>query len=70
MSEQPMHSAPKDGRWIEVHSTQSDDWFKMQWNPDGNSWNDDCTDLVVTGVWTDGDGWLQPNEVDAWRECG
>lgn len=68
-AEFPIDTAPKDGRTIEVRSSQSGEWFQMHWWPKGTSWNADCSDLIQTGIWTDCDGWLQPNEVDAWREC-
>lgn len=43
------------------------------WNPDGDSWTDEhgnfsgdiCT-LTVTGSWSSGGGWFQPNEVSHW----
>jgi hypothetical protein len=47
------------------------------WNPDGDSWTDElgnldpangeiCT-LTVTGTWSSGGGWFQPNEVTHWQ---
>jgi hypothetical protein len=43
------------------------------WWPEGDSWVDenvdigkDCFTLAVTGVWTSGLGWFQPNEVTHW----
>lgn len=43
------------------------------WNPEGDSWTDEhgnfggeiCT-LTVTGTWSSGGGWFQPNEVTHW----
>ncbi len=43
------------------------------WDPKGDSWTDEsggfigkiCT-LTVTGSWTSGGGWFQPNEVTHW----
>ena len=46
------------------------------WNADGDSWTDEhgnlegpgveiCT-LTVTGTWSSGGGWFQPNEVTHW----
>lgn len=61
------HPAPRDGTWIDVRSRERKQVFRMYWWPEGTSWNADCTELVQTGVWTDDDGWLQPNEVTHWR---
>lgn len=36
------------------------------WWPEGTSWNDDCTDLIQTGVWQAGGGWFEPDEVSHW----
>lgn len=43
------------------------------WNPEGDSWVDefgsldgDAYTLAVTGTWTSGGGWFQPNEVTHW----
>ncbi len=43
------------------------------WNPDGDSWVDECDSfdgdahhLKVTGVWNSRSGWFQPNEVTHW----
>lgn len=43
------------------------------WWPEGNSWVDemcrldgDAYTLAVTGVWSSGTGWFQPNEVTHW----
>ena len=43
------------------------------WNPEGSAWvdadggfNGPRTDLGITGHWTVGSGWLQPDEVDGW----
>ena len=43
------------------------------WWPEGDSWVDEhgqlggnCYELAVTGVWTSGSGWFQPNEVTQW----
>ena len=71
-SDQPIETAPKDGRWIEVLTIPRDInerspmWHRVRWWPEGTSWVGG--DLVQTGVWTDDDGWLQPDEVSHWRE--
>lgn len=44
------------------------------WWPEGDSWTDqygslegeDICQLTVTGVWSSGGGWFQPNEVTHW----
>ncbi len=44
-----------------------------KWNAEGDSWTDEqggfeseiCT-LTVTGTWSSGLGWFQPNEVTHW----
>lgn len=74
---EPITTAPRDGRWIEVLtiSDHIDDttpsaatWFRMKWWQEGMSWVG--SGLAATGAWTDDDGWLlQPNEVSHWREC-
>lgn len=74
MTENPIVTAPKDGRWIEVQTIPDEldnvirpaKWCRVRWWPEGTSWVGD--DLVQTGLWTDGDGWLQPDEVSHWRK--
>jgi len=44
------------------------------WDPEGDSWTDeygqlggeDVCMLTVTGTWSSGGGWFQPNEVTHW----
>lgn len=48
------------------------------WDPEGTSWvnehgqpgglcdGEGCYELAVTGIWTSGGGWFQPNEVTHW----
>ena len=44
-----------------------------EWDPEGDSWVDEHGDingtaytLAVTGTWSSGTGWFQPNEVSHW----
>jgi hypothetical protein len=40
--------------------------FEVTWNAKGNSWVDG--ELEETGTWSCFAGWLEPREVDAWKE--
>ena len=73
---QSMDSAPKDGTTIMLLTIQDsiDGCIRPptvecgKWNPRGDSWveRDGKTNLEVTGVWSCGSGWLQPDEVSGW----
>jgi hypothetical protein len=63
----PIATAPRDGSWCEVRTIERGDAYRMRWEPSFTSWVGDR--LERTGCWTDDDGWLQPDEVDAWRSC-
>lgn len=40
--------------------------FEAIWDSEGNSWVNG--ELEETGNWTCGNGWLEPTEVNAWKE--
>ena len=70
-----MESAPKDGTPILVRGApEADGGYVIgiaAWNPDGDSWVESAdgvgsATLEVTGIWTCGGGWFQPNEVTGW----
>ncbi len=72
---QQMDTAPRDGTEIQLVSSQDLTLHRGCWNPEGDAWVDehgklgvDCHHLAVTGSWSSGGGWLQPNEVIGWRQ--
>lgn len=82
----PIATAPKDGSAVLLLSVAYDDEHDGKpihhpakvaigkWNPDGDSWVDECGrltgeayTLARTGVWDSGRGWFQPDEVTHWQ---
>ena len=68
-----IESAPKDGSPVLLLSLESQKVALGKWDPEGSSWvdeygdlNGDAYDLAVTGTWSSGGGWFQPNEVSHW----
>lgn len=68
-----MSDAPKDGTQIVLVPMHGKEVIGYWW-AEGTSWNDDCTELVRTGVWLsvdengEDDGWLEPGEVVGWQQ--
>jgi len=69
MKRQPIDTAPKDGTVILVYGENSNRSHKCIWNPEMNSWNEDCSDLVDSGCWETlcCHGWFEPSEVKFWQ---
>lgn len=52
------------GHWHAEGSSWCDDYGRF---PDDPEVNDDAINLHITGVWSSGSGWFQPNEVTHWQ---
>ena len=79
---QSIETAPKDGTRVYLYGKPAEiidsdgnptgEFYEVGptevgwWWPEGTSWNEDCSELVKTGVWAAGGGWFQPDEVTHW----
>ncbi len=64
----PLSSAPRDGRTIEVRTSEDGGWYEAAWSPAGLAYDGQGREVRTGHRETDDDGgFIVDAEADAWR---